>query len=358
MKKLFCKYDEMTPVERQYAIDNEKDYDRLMCMPFMGEIKRRLTGISSREFWKDPRMMLNTEIEVFNRFGMDRIVIGPNSTGIVESLTGSVIYPKHGSPEIICSDEETIYRLVSNDSVHRSDDVLPFRELAMRLIDEAVDIVPVEMSIGGPFTIAAFIYGTEKLLRDVRRKPDDVKSLLNVIVREQIRCIDVAAECGTGIAVADPVAGPDLIGPKLYSEFVEPYTRDLVEYALKKTGRGASLHMCGNTRKIWTILKTYKLHEISLDQCIDMSDAAREIGDKIAIAGNIDPVDVMLYGSESDIQRAVRNCILEGSHAKAGYTVATGCDLPYQTPLKNIGAMMDAVRSFGKMKWIPDGKHS
>lgn len=37
------KEDEMTPAERKRAIEEGKDYDRIPCIPFMGELAEPLT---------------------------------------------------------------------------------------------------------------------------------------------------------------------------------------------------------------------------------------------------------------------------------------------------------------------------
>ena len=82
--------------------------------------------------------------------------------------------------------------------------------------------MPLEASIGGPFTIASNLKGVEYLLRDCRKKPEEVHRLLEIITQTQMSCIEMAAEYGMGIAMADPVANPALIGPKMYEEFVFP----------------------------------------------------------------------------------------------------------------------------------------
>ena len=89
--------------------------------------------------------------------------------------------------------------------------------------------------------------------------------------------------------MADPVANPALIGPKMYEKFVFPYTKELTDYAYEKTGHKVSLHMCGDTRSIWKYLGQYQLNELSLDNIIDIKQAADEIGSEVPIAGNVDP---------------------------------------------------------------------
>ena len=44
----------------------------------------------------------------------------------------------------------------------------------------------------------------------------------------------MVAQYGLGIAMADPVANPALIGPKMYEKFVFPYTKELTDYAYER----------------------------------------------------------------------------------------------------------------------------
>ncbi len=68
------------------------------CVPFMGELKGVLSGISVWDLSHDPEKMAEAEIIPFNRYGYDRMDIGPNSRGITEALGGKVIYPRREFP--------------------------------------------------------------------------------------------------------------------------------------------------------------------------------------------------------------------------------------------------------------------
>ena len=62
--------------------------------------------------------------------------------------------------------------------------------------------------------------------------------------------IDLVAPLGVGISMADPLASPSVLNPKLFGEYVFPYFVQIVDHAWKKTGQKPSLHMCGLTYKI------------------------------------------------------------------------------------------------------------
>ena len=225
-----------------------------------------------------------------------------------------------------------------------------FIEEAKILSGEAQKIVPIEASIGGPFTITSSLRGVEKLLRDCRKYGEEVHRLMRIVTDSQKSCIDMAAQYGLGIAMADPVANPALIGPKMYEKFVFPYTKELTDYAYEKTGHKVSLHMCGDTRSIWKYLGQYQLNELSLDNIIDIKQAADEIGSEVPIAGNVDPVSIVMKGTKEEIFADVKRCVEIGSKAKKGYTLATGCDIPETTDPQKIDWFMDAARACGEYK--------
>ena len=288
--------DEMTPVERKKAIEEGKSYDRVPCVPFMGELKGVLSGISVWDLSHDPEKMAEAEIIPFNRYGYDRMDIGPNSRGITEALGGKVIYPEKGVPYMDAPLIQDYVRLESIEPVDARTNarIGDFARTAQILADKALRIVPVEMSIGGPLTIASNLRGVERLLRDLRKCPDDALRLIRLVADSERSCIDLAAQYGMGIAMADPVANPALIGPKMYERFVYPFTKELTDYAYEKTGKKVSLHMCGQTEQIWDYFKKYELNEVSLDNIVDLEKAAQELGPYIPIAGNVDPVEIIL----------------------------------------------------------------
>ena len=326
--------DQMTPIERKKAIEKGEHFDRFPAVPFMSEFKCEFCGITPYEFWHQSEKMVEAELLPFNRYGYDRMVIGPNTRGIAEALGGRFVYPEKGAPYMEAPFLQEYAQLEAMEPVDafQSSRIHVFAQAAEILAEEAGEIVPMEMSIGGPFTIAANLRGVETLLRDCRKFPEEVHKLLRLITASQKSCIDLAAVYGFGIAMADPVANPGLIGPKMYEAFVFPYTKELTDYAAERTGKKVSLHMCGKTNSIWRYFAQYQLNEVSLDNIVDLALAAEELGKYVPIAGNVDPVGIILNGSREEIRQSVAECIRQGSKSVKGYTLATGCDIPETTP--------------------------
>ncbi len=343
------KLDQMTPVERRQAILEGKDYDRIPCVPFMSELKCYISGVSVWDFWNSPEKAVETEVINFNKFGYDRIVLGPDTRGITELLGAEFVYPKDGVPYM---DKHmlTDYSLLSSMDPFAIDEKKKMKDIkitAEMLSESAKDVVPLEASIGGPLTIASNLRNVELLFRDCVRNPEEVHKLLRIIVDAQKHCIDIMSQYGMGIAMADPVANSELIGPRLYEKFVFPYTKELTEYAIEKTGKKVSLHMCGKTYVIWKYLAQYQLNEVSLDNIIDMQRAVDELGIHVPIAGNVPPVEVMMKGTKEDIYASVYHCANIGYQSKNGFMLTTGCDLPEKTAVEKVDYFMEAVRSYG-----------
>ena len=283
-------------------------------------------------------------MKVYNRFKPDRIVTGPNTRGIAEALGAAFEYPDSGVPyagEPLLTCASDVYKL------KQVQDFSEYETAAKILRSLLPWWTRTEMSIGGPFTIASMLTGTEKLLRACRKDSAAVHHMLKVITNTQKKCIDIAAKCDCGIAMADPVANPELIGPRMYEEFVFPYTMELAEYTIETSGKRVSMHMCGRTYSIWTYLQQYPLGELSLDNCIDISRAADELGQYVRIAGNVDPVGVILNGKREEIDNAVRECIRAGGRASKGFTLATGCDVPETADPVKIEWFMESARKYG-----------
>ena len=96
MKLKIHKNDKMAPNERARAIAEERDYDRIMMDPFLGEIKARLIGKNTRQYWRNEDNLVMGDVEAVNRFGLDGMGVGPNAYGIAEAMGIVPHYPEQG----------------------------------------------------------------------------------------------------------------------------------------------------------------------------------------------------------------------------------------------------------------------
>lgn len=346
--------DEMTPLERSEAIEAGKTYDRVPTSLFVGEIKARLINESFDQIVHSVDAIVNAEIETFNRFGADGMSCGPNSYGIGTALGADVIFPEDSLPHPV-SDYLTDYSMLDN-----MEPVNPYKDQPVKnklealdiLAEKAEGIVGISSSVGGAMTIASYLRGAEDLLKDLRKNPEGVKKLLKLIVESQKNCIDAFAPYGVRISLGDPVSSGSLLSPRLFEEFSYPALKEVSDYAYEKTGKKATLHICGKTESNWEAIKQLNLASYSLDNQSNLGEALEFFGDKMAVVGNIPPVDVMHQGTEEEIHESVKENIRVGQTSEHSHIVAFGCDIPAQAPLENLDYYMDAVRKYGSYEAV------
>ena len=79
----------------------------------------------------------------------------------------------------------------------------------------------------------------------------------------------------------------------------------------------------------------------SFDEGIDMAEARKHLKGKVALAGYVPTVEVMLNGSPDLVYQASLECLGNGVDI-----LAPGCSLPQHTTMENVAAMMRAAEDW------------
>lgn len=356
-QKIAWQREEMTPLERAVALATGKTVDRLQCKPSLGEQPSRLIGASIREYLSQAKVMANAQVEAFKLYGQDSVSIGPDQFGVPEALGAKLRYFEDNLPQMsepILRREEDLC-LLKKAIDPSQDGRLPIFLAALEIIRDRVGhLVKVSTGIGGPFTAAAYLRGGQQLLTDLYKRPAWVHILLQYLTEQILIYLEYCWQRGFSCSIGEPLASNNVISVRHFREFVKPYLSQIGNRVKEQTGKGYSIHICGDTQKIWLDMVETGAVSISLDNQMDLAEAKKVIGYLVALSGNIPPVDVLLNGNDELIHQAVRSCIHKAYNNPRGYVVGTGCRVPLNTPSQNIMAMLNAVRLYGKMPVIID----
>jgi uroporphyrinogen-III decarboxylase len=132
-----------------------------------------------------------------------------------------------------------------------------------------------------------------------------------------------------------------LVSARQYRAFVLPYEQRVFA-AVEEAGAIPRLHICGDTRHILADMATSGARIVDLDWMVDLRRAAESLSPHgPAPCGNFDPVAVMLQGSASEVEQAVRACSAAGGPR---HFSAAGCEVPDGTPEANLLAHAKALR--------------
>jgi len=343
--------DKMTPKERMEALLAGRPYDRVPCALHVRNQAGILAGINPWDCYFSVEKTVQTQIAAYEIFGVEELSVGPSLQGIAEAAGSKVIYPASNNSqyigEVAIKQPADLAKLAVPDP--RKDGRLPINLQALEILqDKLGSTLPIVTTIAGAFTTAGNLRGVEPMLREIYKNPEFVHKLLRFSLDSTIAYVKAAAKLGVEFYIAEPTASTTLISPKQFREFAFPYLKELICVIVELTGRAPTLHICGNTSKIWPDMVDTGAGILSLDNMIDLSVAKERVGHLIAISGNVKPTASMYLGTPEDVIRDAKQCLLKGYDNPKGFILALGCALPAGAPPENIHAFMYAVREFGR----------
>lgn len=345
--------DILTPKERVMALMTGKPLDRIICMPIVTSNTAHLIGRTTKEFQLSGKVMAESHIAGFKRFGYDLIYLFTNCSYVAEAMGAELVYaddePANCDVPLINSRDDLSKLKVAE----KNDGKFPVFYEALEILNREVgEQVFLSVCFSGPVSTAATLRGVEAFARDTYADPELCHTLLRMATDSCKNFMrEVIAHGGIPI-ILEPIASGSLFSPKMFMKIAYPYIKELVDLAHELKGL-VPLHICGKTHKIVSEMTDTGADIISLDKCA--LDIAREkVAGRTIILGNIDPADEMLFGPVDRIHQACKQAI----DAMQGYTptfiLATGCETSNKVPFEHIQAMMDAARSYGLYEYKTD----
>jgi len=346
--------ESMTSRERTAAALTGKPYDRIPVNLLISDHAARVIGVTVGEYNNSAALMAKGQIAAWRRYGADAVNTGPGLTGIAEAIGSNVAFPD-STPFIsgYAVKEARDLDLLKVPDPERDGRLPLFLEAASIVVKEVGDQVPLAMTTSGPFTAAAGIRGTEHFLRDLHKNPHFAHRLLRLATDSIVGFAGAANKVGARIALADPTSSGAMIGPKQFREFALPYLKEVVERITALAGFAPSLHICGNSSRIWPEMADTGASVLSLDDAVDLAAAKKQVGDRVALLGNVRPTASMYLGTPEEVRADVRECLAKGWDNPKGYILGLGCGLPIDTPPENIHALVAAAREYGRWPLDP-----
>lgn len=341
--------DTMTPKERFMGFLGGQNIDRLLCVPLILNHAAHAAGMTVSEAGRTGESLGKAHAAAYRKYGQDLITIFSDTSLIAEAMGTRLYYteddaPRVQDPVVHCMEEAMG---VEAPDPQRDGRLPQYLEAVRTANAEVGEEVFVSCCFAMPFTIAAALMGTDLFVKSIRKQPDLAHRLLKVSMEAALRFTDAIVEAG-GIPVpVDPVASCSVIGPRQYAEFAAPYTAPIIA-RIAQTGLPPVLHICGSSHLIWDQMCDTGAAVLSLDR-VDLEEVKRAVGDRACLLGNVAPAETLLYGTPQTVAEQTELCIKQAADNPRGYIVGSGCEVPLNTPPENIHAMMDAVRTYGRL---------
>ncbi|MDH5694052.1 MAG: uroporphyrinogen decarboxylase [Gammaproteobacteria bacterium] len=224
---------------------------------------------------------------------------------------------------------------------------------AVRTIRRELDgRVPLIGFSGSPWTLATYMVegGSTKEYSKVKGmlydRPDLMHHLLNVTAQSVISYLNAQVAAGAqALMIFDTWGG--MLTPRDYKEFSLRYMQQIVDGLTREAeGRKVPVILFTKGGGQWLeAMADTGCDGLGVDWTLDIGDARKRVGDRVALQGNMDPS--VLYASPDRIREEVQT-ILASYGQGSGHVFNLGHGIHQFVNPEHAGAFIDAVHEFSK----------
>ncbi len=345
----------MTSRERVIRAIRREPTDCVAAMPYMYDIAAVTAGVSLRDFYTDPRTMVEAQLVLHDKVGQDVIAIGADNYYIAEGFGCITTRSEDELPSLETpplADINDVFDLEVPDPY--KDGRMPVMLEGIRLARQAVGEEAVVRSPGtGPFALASYLIGTQEWLMEIALIEAGIeganeKAVLHALelttgalIRFGKACWDAGADI---LHNGDSLASCNVISPRTYERFAYPYQKRVFTAWAEHGVTRKLLHICGDSTKVLHLYADTGADMVEIDNAVDMAVAKRLIGDRVAVVGNVHTVTELLQGTPESVATSAQRCI-DDAGSGGGFLLGSGCIVPRYAPLENMQAMVRVAHS-------------
>lgn len=331
---------------RRQAVDATPVWLMRQAGRYMAEYRALREKYTILEIIKTPELAHAVTMQPLNAFDLDAAIIFADILPPLEGMGLHLEFVKGEGP------------LIHNPVRSRADvealrtpppeEALWFTLEAIRQTRTELDQrgIPLIGFSGAPFTVASYAIEGASSRNYTRAKglmmsePETWHMLmtkLTTVVGDYLRA---QAEAGAQVLqLFDSWAGS--LSPADYREFVLPYSRQSIE-AARSTGVPV-IHFGTDTAGILADIKSAGSDVIGVDWRVDLDVAWHQLGDDVAVQGNLDPI--ALFAPWPALKSRAQQ-VLDQANQRPGHIFNLGHGILPQTPVDNVKRLVDFVHEY------------
>lgn len=302
------------------------------------------------DFCKIPELACEATLQPLQRFDLDAAIIFSDILTVVDAMGFDLQFVAGEGPVVhnpVRSEAD-----IAKVSIEVAVEKLRYVFDAVALTRKALaDKVPLIGFAGSPWTVACYMVEgrNQKLFQTIRsmlyRNPDLLHALLDKLAQLTIHYLQQQVYAGAQILMLFDTWG-GLLSAINYDRFSLNYMQRIAE-GLKGLTRKKSIPLIFFTKGGGLWLERTAAADcdaVGLDWTMNIAVARERVGERVALQGNLDPM--VLYGTPQTVRESVRQ-IIKDYGGGSGHVFNLGHGIDKDTPIKNVTAMIDAVREFG-----------
>ena len=300
---------------------------------------------------KNPDYATEVTLQPLARFDLDAAILFSDILTVPDAMGLGLYFAEGEGPrfERPLRDEWEIRDLTVPDPTAHLGYVLD----AVRQIRHSLDgDVPLIGFSGSPFTLACYMVeggGSDDYLQlktMLYRRPDLLHAILEVNTRAVIDYLNAQIEAGAqAVMVFDTWGG--MLPHTAYREFSLAYLAR-VAAGLTRERDGARVPSIAFTKGggLWLEDQANAgFDALGLDWTVDLGDARRRVGDRVALQGNLDPFS--LFADAEAIRGQVQRTLDEFGPGN-GHVFNLGHGISRFTPPEHVAVLVDAVHELSR----------
>ena len=195
----------------------------------------------------------------------------------------------------------------------------------------------------GPMAVASWLVGTTPLMMGLIEQPGELSRLLDMLTTSIIRWLRAQLDTlhrPEGILLLDDLVG--MVSKRHYEKLIHPHLRRIFD---EFEGLIRIYHNDTPCRHLLGSLAGANFDVLNFSHEVDIAEAKAAMGHRVALMGNVPPLDVGVRGTPQDVERAARACLDRGAPG-GGMILSFGGGVSPGTPAANVDALLAAARAW------------
>lgn len=300
---------------------------------------------------KTPELATEVTIQPLDRYPLDAAILFSDILTIPDAMGLGLYFsegegPKFSNPLKTQADVDKLF-------VPDMAGELKYVTDAVSMIHRELDgRVPLIGFTGSPWTLATYMVegGSSKDFGKVKgmmySQPKMMHQILNVLAKTIIEYLNAQIEAGAEtVMIFDTWGGA--LSTRDYKDFSLNYMQQIVDgLNREKDGKKIPVIMFTKGGSQWLEAQAdIGVDALGLDWTIDIGEARKRVGDKVALQGNMDPC--VLYSTPERIREEVAS-ILESYGSGNGHVFNLGHGIHQHIDPENAGAFINAVHELSE----------
>ncbi|QIW16397.1 uroporphyrinogen decarboxylase [Pasteurellaceae bacterium RH1A] len=212
--------------------------------------------------------------------------------------------------------------------------------------------VPLIGFSGSPWTLATYMVegGSSKAFTKIKKmmyaEPETLHALLDKLADSVILYLNAQIKAGAqAVMVFDTWGG--VLAHREYLDFSLRYMHKIVDGLIRENeGRKVPVTLFTKGGGLWLeAIADTGCDAVGLDWTVNLADARKRVGHKVALQGNLDPS--VLYASPERIQQEVKTILSDFGNG-SGHVFNLGHGIHLDVPTESPKVLVDSVHEFSK----------